>query len=396
MFENFAADPRACRAEAAENALSGKDPFRSLRIAIAGGGTGGHLFPGLAIAQQFMTRNAANQVIFISTGNALERSALSQSGFQLKPITATGIKGRRRWNQITAIAKIPKGILQSVRFLRCFAPDLTVGLGSYSAGPVVIAAWLLGIPIVLQEQNILPGITNRILAPFAKRIYISFKQTRLRVDPGKVRWTGNPVRPEILKYADTVQHSNGATAAPKPFTILIIGGSQGAHRINLAVIEMLPQLAHKERLYFIHQTGAADQAMVKTAYQRNAVACMVQSFFDDMAKPYHQADLIICRAGATTVAEVTALGKAVIFIPYPYAADNHQTLNAASLAKEGAAELITEENLNGWTLSQKIADYLAHPAVLADMAARAGRLGKVNAAEIIVDDCYDLIRTSPR
>ena len=376
--------------------ISRKDAFLPLRLVIAGGGTGGHLFPGIAIAQEFMTRNAANKIIFISTGNPLERSVLSKSGFQLEQITATGIKGRGRWSQVTSIVKIPKGILESVRLLRHFAPDLIVGLGSYSAGPVVIGAWLLKIPIGLHEQNILPGITNRILSRFAARIYISFEQTRLRLDPQKVRWTGNPVRPEILKYADAYQNSTGLSNGEGPFTILIIGGSQGAHRINLAVMETLPYLSHKDRLYFIHQTGSADEEMVKAAYRRHEVACKVQSFFDDMAGQYHRADLIICRAGATTVAEVTALGKAAIFIPYPFAADNHQTLNAASLSNEGAAELIIEEDLNGQILSKKIDNYMARPAELEDMATRARGFGKPDAAKNIVDDCYDLVRSSNR
>jgi UDP-N-acetylglucosamine--N-acetylmuramyl-(pentapeptide) pyrophosphoryl-undecaprenol N-acetylglucosamine transferase len=376
--------------------LARQEAFRPLRIAIAGGGTGGHLFPGIAIAQEFMTRNAASKIIFISTGNPLERALLSKSGFQLEQISATGIKGRGRWSQVTSIAKIPIGILQSVELLRHFAPHLTIGLGSYSAGPVVIAAWLLRIPIGLHEQNILPGITNRILARFAKRIYFSFEQTRLRLDPQKVKWTGNPVRPEILKYAASYQNSADSTVGKKPFAILIVGGSQGAHAINLAVMETLQYLSHKDRLYFIHQTGSADEEVVTAAYQRHQVACTVQAFFDDMASQYRRADLIICRAGATTVAEVTALGKAVIFVPYPFAADNHQTLNAASLSNEGAAELIIEKNLNGQILSQKIDHYMTRPAALADMAVRAKRFGRPDAAQKIVDDCYDLVRLPER
>ena len=362
---------------------------RALRVVIAGGGTGGHLFPGLAIAQEFMTRNERNTVLFISTGNPLERSVLNETDFRLETIAAEGIKGRGLWNQVKSALKIPRGIVESFRILKGYQPDLTVGLGSYSAGPVVVSAWLMRTKIVLHEQNILPGITNRILARFADRIYVSFDDTKKRFDPQKIRLTGNPVRKELLNH----HHGNGNTVAADStsFCVLIIGGSQGAHRINMAVVEALGHLAQKERLYFIHQTGAADEQTVSAAYQRLGIAARVQSFFRHMAPLYKQADLIICRAGATTVAEVTALGKAVVFIPFPFAADNHQALNAETLARDGAAEMILEKNLNAEDLAQKIDYYASHPQALEAMAAKAGQLGHPAAAEKIVDDCYDLV-----
>jgi UDP-N-acetylglucosamine--N-acetylmuramyl-(pentapeptide) pyrophosphoryl-undecaprenol N-acetylglucosamine transferase len=264
-----------------------------------------------------------------------------------------------------------------------------VGLGSYSAGPVVVSAWLMRTKIVLHEQNILPGITNRILARFADRIYISFDDTKKRFDPQKIMLTGNPVRKELLNHHGG--NSNDVAADSKSFCVLIIGGSQGAHRINMTVVEALSHLAQKERLYFIHQTGAADEQTVNAAYQRLGIAARVQSFFRHMAPLYKQADLIICRAGATTVAEVTAVGKAVIFIPFPFAADNHQALNADTLAREGAAEMILEKDLNARNLGQKIEYYASHPETLEAMATKAGQLGHPSAAEKIVDDCYDLV-----
>ena len=362
---------------------------RALRVVMAGGGTGGHLFPGLAIAQEFMTRNERNTVLFISTGNPLERSVLNETDFRLETIPAEGIKGRGLWNQAKSALKIPRGIVESFRILKGYQPDLTVGLGSYSAGPVVVSAWLMRTKIVLHEQNILPGITNRILARFADRIYVSFDDTTKRFDPQKIRLTGNPVRKELLNH----HHANGNDAAvdPTSFCVLIIGGSQGAHRINMAVVEALGYLAQKEKLYFIHQTGAADEQTVKAAYQRLGIAARVQSFFRHMAPLYKQADLIICRAGATTVAEVTALGKAVVFIPFPFAADNHQALNADTLARDGAAEMILEKDLNAGDLAQKIEYYVSHPEALEAMAAKAGQLGHPDAAQAIVDDCYKII-----
>jgi len=366
-------------------------PSRSLKIVIAGGGTGGHLFPGIAIAQEFEARNAASRIIFISTGNPLERSVLSKTGYRLQTITAAGIKGLGLWNQIRSGLKIPKGILEANRILKKFSPDLTIGLGSYSAGPVVFAAWLRRIPIVVHEQNILPGITNRILSRFANRIYISFKNTRSHMDPQKVNWTGNPVRQDILDSAARIIDPKTDKSGTKPFTVLIIGGSQGAHRINMAVIEALDHLRDLEQLHFVHQTGQADEQPVREAYRRSKVDGTVQAFFNNMAGQYSRADLIICRSGATTVAEITALGKAAIFIPFPFAADNHQVLNAGSLSDVGAAEILTEKNLSGKILSEKIAYFAAHPAELENMSAKALQFGKPDAARNIVNDCYRLL-----
>jgi len=366
---------------------------RALRIVIAGGGTGGHLFPGIAIAQEFEARNSATRIIFVSTGNPMERSVLSKTGFELQCITAAGIKGRGIWNQLVSVLKIPKGILESMRILKNFSPDLAIGLGSYSAGPVIIGAWLRRIPIVIHEQNILPGITNRILARFADRIYISFKNTKSNLDSRKVQWTGNPVRNELLEYSDRQAADKNDDTANGIFTVLIIGGSQGAHTINMAVIEALDALKDKDHLHFVHQTGEADERQVKEAYRRNNIRCTVQSFFDNMAELYSRADLLICRAGATTVAEITALGKAVIFIPFPHAADNHQVLNAALLSNEGAAEMISEDDLSAEILNQKIAYYADHRKELDEMAAKASRFGNPAAAINIVDDCYRLVAT---
>ena len=388
-----ATGPDAPEATSAGDGNPGQPSNGPLRIVIAGGGTGGHLFPGIAVAQEFEARNPASRIIFVSTGNPLERSVLSKTGYTLQTITAAGIKGRGLWNQIKSVVKIPKGILAANRILKKFSPDLTVGLGSYSAGPVVFTAWLRRIPIVVHEQNILPGITNRILSRFANRIYISFENTKSNMDSRKVQWTGNPVRRELLEYSDRHAEDVSDDSGNGFFTILIIGGSQGAHRINTAVIEALEHLEDKEHLHFVHQTGDADEQPVKEAYRRNNIQCTVQSFFDIMAELYSRADLLICRAGATTVAEITALGKAVIFIPFPYAADNHQVLNAGTLAEDGAAEMIIEKDLNGKVLSEKINNYAAHPAELKNMSARAKQLGKPDAARNIVDDCYRLLDT---
>jgi UDP-N-acetylglucosamine--N-acetylmuramyl-(pentapeptide) pyrophosphoryl-undecaprenol N-acetylglucosamine transferase len=390
-FQLLAAGPVAPGVGTEKEGDTYSNSFRALKIVIAGGGTGGHLFPGIAVAQEFKVRNAATRIIFVSTGNQLERSVLSKAGFELQSITAAGIKGRGFWNQVKSASQIPKGILEANRILKNFSPDLAIGLGSYSAGPVIFAAWLRRIIIVIQEQNILPGITNRILSRFANRIYVSFENTRSNMDPRKVKWTGNPIRQELLVSAARQEETRAEDFGAQPFTVLIIGGSQGAHKINMAVIEALEHLKEMENLQFVHQTGEADELQVRDAYRRNEIDGTVQSFFDNMAEQYGKTDLMICRAGATTVAEVTALGKAVIFIPFPFAADDHQALNAGSLSDEGAAETILEKDLSGKILSQKIKHYAGHPADLRAMAAKARQFGKPDAAKQIVDDCYGLV-----
>jgi UDP-N-acetylglucosamine--N-acetylmuramyl-(pentapeptide) pyrophosphoryl-undecaprenol N-acetylglucosamine transferase len=389
FIENQAADLK-------RSALQIPPAPRALRIIIAGGGTGGHLFPGIAIAQEFMRRNSQNRIVFVSTGNALERTVLSKTDFSLEPITVEGIKGRGLWNQAKSVVKLPQAVYEARRILRKFKPDLAVGLGSYSAGPVVLAAWLQGIRVVLHEQNRLPGITNRMLARFADRIYVSFENTKARFRSDKVYLTGNPVRGDILAAERNQEGKTDRAGEPDLFTILIIGGSQGAHSINIAVVEALAHLTRKEQLYFVHQTGAADEKAVQDAYRRHGIAAEVQSFFEQMAPLYRRADLIICRAGATTVAEISAIGKAVIFVPYPFAADNHQAANAGTLADGGAAEMILEKDLSAETLSEKIKYYLGNPQARREMARKAAAFGSPHAAADIVDDCYRLVESSKR
>ncbi|MGD8763353.1 MAG: undecaprenyldiphospho-muramoylpentapeptide beta-N-acetylglucosaminyltransferase [Desulfobacteraceae bacterium] len=368
-----------------------RDDEKSLKIVMAGGGTGGHLFPGVAIAQEFMARNSQNEIVFVSTGNQLEQRILAKMNFALERVTVEGIKGRGLWNQTKSICKLPRGIYQAIRILRRFQPDLVVGLGSYSAGPVVLAARLMGVKIVLHEQNILPGITNRMLARFADMIFVSFEDTKAHLASTRSKLTGNPVRQAILNRSRQLISEDRFEAGQKPFTILILGGSQGAHRINITMVEALDHLHQTDGLYIFHQTGAADEKMVQDAYGRHNVASTVQSFFDDMAPLYQKADLIICRAGATTVAEITTIGKGVIFIPFPYAADDHQTLNAASLTKKGAAEMILEKDLTAKILGEKIEYYALHPDALCEMARKAEESGNPNAARDIVDCCYRLL-----
>ena len=362
------------------------------RFLIAGGGTGGHLFPGIAIAQEVMARNPKNKVLFVNSGKPFEEDILSKTGFKHIAISSTGIKRLGLWQQFKSAIKIPKGIVQSILILNKFKPNIVVGVGSYSSGPVVIGAWLMRIIVVLQEQNTIPGITNRMLSFFAKRIYSSFEETDKYLNPKKLYFTGNPVRKEFLEPAAVDNKIDARDPDSRGlFTILILGGSQGAHALNEAVIGSLANLKNINRYFFIHQTGLQDETKIKDFYKSYGISFIAKAFFDDMIQQYQRADLVICRSGATTVAEITAMGKSAIFIPYPFAADNHQAVNAKALANAGAAEMILQKDMCFKLLTRRIEYYASHPDALSLMAAKAKCLGRPEAARSIVDDCFRLL-----
>jgi len=364
---------------------------RILSLIIAGGGTGGHLFPGIAVAEQVLAVNVNNHVCFIGTGNPFETSVLNGKGYEQEHIHVRSLKGKTIVQQIKALATLPWSIFRAVWLLRKLCPDVVLGVGGYSAGPVVLAAWFLRIPRALHEQNVIPGLTNRVLSYFANRIYVSFEDTRIKAPAEKVSLTGNPVRKEIQSSLESAPvTSRGPVSPENPFTVLIVGGSQGAHRINTAVMAAFKHIRSKNSTAFIHQTGAADEVVVKKAYTEHDITGLVKPFFHHMEKQYRKADLVICRAGASTIAELTVLGKGVIFIPYPFAADDHQAANARQLVSAGAAEMILENDLTGELLAQKIAHYASSPDKLMAMAANMQKHSKPDAARTIVEELYAL------
>ena len=367
------------------HAAEPKKAWRPLKVVVAGGGTGGHLFPGIAVAGEFAVRNSQSRILFVGAGRPFEKDALSRAGYPQRTIAIEGIKGRGVWEKARAAMKIPGALFHSAGILAEAQADLVVGVGGYATGPVALAAWIKGIPVVLCEQNTVPGITNRMLFPIAKRIYVSFDKTRGKIDPLKKRVTGNPIRQQILAA------SIFEAEAKNTFTILIVGGSQGAHAINLAVMDALPRIRQRRKFHIVHQTGAKDQDQVADAYEKAEMDAEVKSFFHDMASRYSRADLVVCRAGATTVAELTALGKPALFIPYPFAADNHQEHNARALVDHGAAQMVLERELTGADLARRLDTLAGAPDLLATMASRSRMLGKPDAARSIVDDCYQLL-----
>lgn len=351
-------------------------------IVITGGGTGGHLFPGIAIARAFQRRNAESVILFIGTGRELERRVVGASGYRHAVIAVRGLKGLGLFRQLRALTALPGALLQAGAHLWRFRPEAVIGVGGYAAGPVCLAAWLMRIPVCLQEQNSLPGITNRLLARLSRRIYIAFEASRAHFPADKVRLTGNPVREAIVALGQ----GSAVPEPARPFTVLVAGGSQGARSINTAVIEMLPHVDDPGSLQWIHQCGSDDLDRVRGAYEGAGLAARVAAFFTDMEQQYARADLVVCRAGATTVAELTCIGKPAIFIPFPYAADNHQEINARAVADAEAAEIIREAELDGARLWRQIRRLRDDPARRAAMAQRARAMGRPDAAAVIVAD----------
>jgi UDP-N-acetylglucosamine--N-acetylmuramyl-(pentapeptide) pyrophosphoryl-undecaprenol N-acetylglucosamine transferase len=262
-----------------------------------------------------------------------------------------------------------------------------VGVGGYSSGPLCLVAWIAGIPTAIHEQNSYPGLTNRLLSRFVKRVFISFEQSSRYFKGKSTVLTGNPVRDDLMGGKPPARRDNGR------FVILVVGGSQGARAINRAVLDALEELKG-EGLFpvTIHQTGSIDLETVLEGYRTHGIAGEVKPFIEDMASAYGMADLVICRAGATTIAELAVLGKPSILIPFPYATHDHQTMNAASLLDVGAADMILEKDLTGRLLAERIKRYMQHAEELERMSSRAFKVGRPRAAELIVDHLIELMQ----
>jgi len=367
---------------------------RELRIIIAGGGTGGHLFPGIAIARELKKRCEKVHILFIVGRRKMERDIILKAGFEIRSIDVEGMLGKDLLQMIRAFFKVVISSIQSFFIIRDFKPHLTVGVGGYTSGPVCLMGWFLRIPTAIQEQNSIPGVTNRILAPLVKKVFISFEESKTYFKKGKLFLSGNPIRDELMNpeiFSRRVSKS-ADEAIKQRFVILVMGGSQGAKAINKAVLSALKELKKVGFLPFvIHQTGSQDLKEVIADYHTLGIDGEVMAFIEDMASAYTRADLVICRAGATTIAELAALGKPSILVPYPYATHKHQDVNARSLAAHGGADIILQKDLNGNTLAKKIRMYMEKPDVLKQMSSRALKTGRPEAKEIIVEQLMELI-----
>jgi UDP-N-acetylglucosamine--N-acetylmuramyl-(pentapeptide) pyrophosphoryl-undecaprenol N-acetylglucosamine transferase len=347
---------------------------------VAGGGTGGHLFPGLAVAQAAAAEGA--EVLFVGSQYGIETSVIPQTLFSFRALPIRGLRGRGWHGVIDLLWRLPVSLLRSWAIIGEFRPEIVIGVGGYGSAPVVLAAWLRRVPRILLEQNAHPGLTNRRLARFANRVCTMFAEAAAFFPRGRATVTGNPVRAMTAAY----------TGAREEFTVLIFGGSQGAHHLNLAAADAAATL-HRliPHLRVIHQTGEKDVEWVGRRYADVGMAAQVFPFINDMGSAYGAASLVICRAGASTVAEIAALGKPAILVPYPFAADDHQRANAEVLVRHGAAEMILDRDLNGTLLAERVAALAAEPARLRAMAAAARTLAVPDAAARVLAVCREVI-----
>lgn len=352
------------------------------RLLIAGGGTGGHLFPALSVAEEFLLRDAETEVLFVGTGRPIEQEILGSRGFSARKITAAGLMGKSLRARLVSLGKLPVGLVQSAFILLNFKPNLVFCVGGYSSGPVGLAARLFGFTLAIQEQNSVPGLANRLLGRMADLIFISFESARSFFPPGKTHLTGNPVRLEIEKVGEV-----GKTGRCGVLNLLIMGGSQGAHTINETAVKAMRTLSREGvELSITHQTGTADQGVVKQAYQGLKLNWEVFDFIQDIIQFYEKADLILSRCGALTVSEVAASGRPAIFIPLP-SPDNHQEKNAMSLVEAGAARIIRQKDLSPELLAEMIAEYTSDREKLMEMGRKAREAALLNAAREITRIC---------
>jgi len=349
-------------------------------LLIAGGGTGGHVFPALAVGREWLRRGSERQerrVVFVGTERGIEARLIPQAGLPLEMIRVAGLKGIGGAKFFRNAAMLPAGLWDSERILRRHRVNAALGVGGYASGPMMLLAALHRIPNVVFEPNVEPGFTNRVLVRLATRVAVAHPETAERFGR-KAVVTGCPVRKEFFAI--------GRKEHRAPFNILITGGSRGALAINRAVVDSLDRLAaRKNQLFIVHQTGERDYNAVRVAYARREFHAEVLPFIENMAERFAQADLIVCRSGAITVAEVSASGRAAIFIPFGASTDAHQTRNAAAMQDAGAARLLPQDELTPERLTNEIFSLLDQPRRIEEMEDRARSLAKPRAIEDIVD-----------
>lgn len=361
---------------------------RPLTVVIAGGGTGGHLYPGLAVARALLARRPDARVSFAGTARGLEARVVPAEGFDLDVIRSVGIKGKSLIARLRGASILPISFVDALRVVTRRKPHVVVGVGGYSSGPIVMMAALRGVPTMVLEQNAIPGLTNRWLAPFVRAAAVTYDST-LTYFRGRGFVAGNPVRPEFL------QSRPERLGADRPPRVLILGGSQGAHAINVAMVATAPELVRRcPRLEILHQTGTRDLEMVRDAYRAAGLPARAEPFLDAVADEMSRADVVVSRAGATTLAELAALGVPAVLVPFPAAADDHQRHNALALVQQGAAVLVEEKTLATEAGRAAFVDVLV--SLTADAAKRDAMrtamrtMARPEAAEMIVTRLLEL------
>jgi UDP-N-acetylglucosamine--N-acetylmuramyl-(pentapeptide) pyrophosphoryl-undecaprenol N-acetylglucosamine transferase len=357
-----------------------------MRVIIAAGGTGGHIFPGVAIAREFKRRDPSTEILFVGTARGLESKIVPREGFDLALIKVGALKGVRVFERVKSLAGLPMSFVAALRILKRFKPDVVIGVGGYSSGPTLLMAALSRIPSMVVEPNAMPGFTNRVLSRFVNAAALSFAEAQKYFGNRGVV-TGNPIRTDFARLTKKVRGEK--------LNLLVFGGSQGAGAINRAVVAALPLIAsEKSGLAITHQTGEAAFETVGREYAEAGFECAdVRPFIDDMADQFARADVVICRSGATTVAEVAAAGKAAIFIPFPFATDDHQRKNAEAFECAGAARMILQADLTPERLAEEVNRLIGDPDEIDRMENASRSLGRADASERTVDLALKIVRS---
>lgn len=360
-----------------------------MTIVIAAGGTGGHLYPAVALARAFLEKNPATTIVFVGTARGLESKVLAHEGFELVLISAMPVMGKGVIEAARGLLSLPISLWQCLKILKGRRADLVIGVGGYTSPMMVLAASLTGIARVILEPNAYPGMANKAVGSFAQRVFLSFESAASSFDRRKVRVVGTPIRKEFMEVSS---QEEAATSAAGLRRVLIFGGSQGARAINSAVIEGLPDLMKRyPQLSVVHQTGEVDYGRIIEAYRRAGISAQVTPFLYDMPSVLRSADLVVARAGAMTIAELTACGKPAILIPLPQAIYDHQTHNAKVMEAAGAAVVLPQAELTGARLTGAITEILDDPERLRTMSNYSRGMRRIDAADAIVRDCYALV-----
>ncbi len=362
--------------------------MEQMRIIITGGGTGGHLFPGIALAEGMRERFNDCEIMFIGTDRAIDDRALQGRSYIIKSLKCRGLKGKGLAQRIGSAAMLPGAVFKALQIIRRFRPALVFGVGGYVTGPVLSAARIAGVPVCIHEQNSVPGLANRMLARIANRIFLSLPVDMPLFQGDKSLLCGNPVRRELIDAA-AATHPNSETP-----TLLVLGGSQGARPLNEIMLAAAPLIEASlgGAWQLIHQTGAADLDQVREGYAANGIRATVQDFFTDMAALYSEADLVLSRAGATTLAELAIMGLPALLVPYPFAADNHQDRNGGYYVNADAAKMFIQQDLTAEKLTKHIVELLHNRNRLAIMGQNMQGMGQPNATENIITECLKLIQ----
>jgi len=365
-----------------------------MRVLIAGGGTGGHLFPGLAIADEFKRRDEKTEVIFVGTEHGIEARVVPREGYPIRFLRAEGLVGVSVMKKIRAIIKMFSGITDSHRIIKTLSPEIVIGVGGYASGATMLTACFKSIPTMILEQNSVPGLTNKILGRFARGICITYQESISFFPKAKTYLTGNPVRMQVLK--GSIESAYRLFSLEKSlFTVFIFGGSGGARSINMAIIEALNYLHDlRGKVQFLHQTGTKDYEHVREAYRKTGFKGTITPFIYQMGEAYAVADIVVSRAGATTLAELTALGKPALLIPYPYAAGQHQELNARKLLEMGAAKMILDRELKGESLAESIRELFNNETMRKEMQRISRSVGRPDACAKVVDIALSYIKNA--